>query len=76
MEVTPYGAAGLFVATHVTEGFRLVIAHVPVPSRHTEDYHAINRDWEGLFNGGIVTHALDVQVTVLQSTLLRRIPMR
>ena len=75
MEVTLYGATGLFVATHVTEGFRLVIAHVPVPSQHTEDYHAINRDWEELFNGGIVTHTLDVQVTLLQSTILRRIPM-
>ena len=75
MEVTLYGAAGLFVATHVTEGFRLVIAHVPNPSQHTEDYHAINRDREELFNGGIVTHTLDVQVTLLQSTLLRRIPM-
>ena len=75
MEVTPYGAPGLIVAAHVTEGLRLVIAYVPVPSRHTKDHHAINRDQEELFNGGIVTHALDVQVTLLQSTLLRRIPM-
>ena len=73
MEVTLYGAAGLFVATHVTEGFRLVIAHVPNPSQHTEDYHAINRDREELFNGVIVTHTLDVQVTLLQSTLLQRV---
>ena len=73
MEVTLYGAAGLFVASHVTEGFRLALAHVPNPSRHTGDYYALNRDWDQLHNCGIVAHILDAQVTLLQSTLLQRV---
>ena len=73
MEVTLYGAAGLFVASHVTEGFRLALAHVPNPSQHTGDYYALSKDWDQLHNCGIVAHILDAQVTLLQSTLLQRV---
>ena len=42
MEVTRGGAAGVCVASHVTEELRLALVHVPIPRQHTEDEVAAN----------------------------------
>ena len=44
MEVTRRGAAGVCVASHVTEELRLALVHAPIPRRHTEDEVAANLD--------------------------------
>ena len=46
MEVTRRGAAGVCVASHVTEVLWLVIVHVPIPRQHTENETAV--DWDQL----------------------------
>ena len=46
MVVTRRGAAGVCVASHVTEVLGLVIVHVPIPRQHTEDETA--GDWDQL----------------------------
>ena len=43
MVVTRRGAAGVCVASHVTEELRLALVHAPVPRQHTEDETA--GDW-------------------------------
>ena len=42
MVVTHRGAAGVFVASHVTEELRLALVHAPIPRRPTEDEVAAN----------------------------------
>ena len=44
MVVTRRGAAGVCVASHVTEGIRLVIVNALIPRQHTEDEAA--GDWD------------------------------
>ena len=42
MVVTRRGAAGVCVASHVTEELRLALVHAPIPGQHTEDEVAVN----------------------------------
>ena len=49
MVVTRPGAAGVCVASHVTEELRVVIVHAPIPRQHTEDEAAISADWDQLY---------------------------
>ena len=42
MVVTRRGAAGVCVASHVTEELRLALVHAPVPRQHTEDEVVVN----------------------------------
>ena len=44
MVVTLSGAAGVCVASHVTEELRIALVHAPVPRQHTEDEVAANLD--------------------------------
>ena len=46
--VTRRGAAGVCVASHVTEELRLVIVHVPIPRQHMEDETAFHGNWDQL----------------------------
>ena len=46
MVVTRGGAAGVCVASHVTEELRLALVHAPIPRQHTEDQTA--GDWDQL----------------------------
>ena len=46
MEVTHSGAAGVCVASHVTEELRLALVHAPVPRQHMEGMTAA--DWDEL----------------------------
>ena len=48
MVVTRRGAAGVCVASHVTEDISVVIVHAPIPRQHTEDETA--GDWDQLQN--------------------------
>ena len=42
MVVTRRGAAGVRVASHVTEELRLALVHAPIPHQYTEDEVAAN----------------------------------
>ena len=44
MVVTRGGAAGVCVASHVTEELRLALVNAPIPRQHTEDEAA--GDWD------------------------------
>ena len=61
MVVTRRGAAGVCVASHVTEEIRLVIVHAPIPRQHTEDETA--GDWDKLLKLKYVTQR-SVQVSL------------
>ena len=62
MEVTRRGAAGVCVASHVTEELRLALVHAPAPRQHTEDETA--GDWDQLQNQKDATQT-SVQVSLL-----------
>ena len=53
MVVTRRGAAGVCVASHVTEELRLALVHVPIPRQHTVDETA--RNWDKLLKHEDVT---------------------
>ena len=61
MVVTRRGAAGVCVASHVTEELRLALVHAPVPRQHTEDETA--GDWDKLLKLKDVTRT-SVQVSL------------
>ena len=48
MVVTRRGAAGVCVASHVTEELTLALVHVPIPRLHTKDEAVISADWNQL----------------------------
>ena len=79
MVVTRPGAAGVCVASHVTEELRLALVHAPIPRQHTEDdidpvpvplLHTVEKtvvDWELLQNGECVIHS-DAHVRIFYSS--------
>ena len=62
MVVTRRGAAGVCVASHVTEELRLALVHAPIPRQHTEDKTA--GDWDQLQNQKDATQT-SAQVSLL-----------
>ena len=59
---TRCGAAGVCVASHVTEELRLTLVHAPIPRQRTTGTTA--GDWDQLLNHKDVTHT-SAQVSLL-----------
>ena len=62
--VTRRGAAGVCVASHVTEELRLALVHAPIPRQHTEDETALSGDGDQLQNQKDATQT-SAQVSLL-----------
>ena len=60
--VTRRGAAGVCVASLVTEELRLALVHAPIPRQHMEGMTAV--DWDELHKQEYATHT-SVQVRIL-----------